>query len=149
MIISAITGQEYSDIIFDYLVYTYKLLQEQFDLLLEELDLSLCSVPKIPKDFFLKFDKIKTIDCSHNNLEELPDLPESLNKLYCQNNKLTKLPELPKNLTRLDCSSNNLEELPEPPIFLLIKAKLNPGYEKWTKDPKYKHRLIDSHSIGI
>jgi len=60
------------------------------------------------------YDNIVYINCSNNNLTELPsNLPESLDELHCSYNKLTELPsKLPESLQELDCSNNNLTSLP-------------------------------------
>ena len=48
---------------------------------------------------------------SHNNLTELPNLPNSLINLYCNDNNLTELPDLPNLLDYLWCDNNHLTYL--------------------------------------
>jgi len=64
------------------------------------------------------YNKIIGLDCSNNNLTNLPELPESLTHLYCYNNNLTSLPKLPKSLIKLWCFNNNSTSLPELPKSL-------------------------------
>lgn len=66
---------------------------------------NLTQLPNLP-------NKLIYLDCSNNNLKELPLLPNSLDMLYCKNNKLSMLPQLPK-LFELDCSKNQLQEIPK------------------------------------
>ena len=47
------------------------------------------------------------LECSNNNLTELPELPNSLSYLSCFTNNLTELPDLPNSLNELYCSCNN------------------------------------------
>lgn len=65
---------------------------------------------------------IKEIDVSGKNLTFLPDLSRftHLNSLNCSHNKLTVLPELPIHLVTFDCSCNYLITLPELPESLVV-----------------------------
>jgi len=56
---------------------------------------------------------IKLLDCSNNQLTQLPQLPKNLKYLYCSSNQLTELPLLPPNLKILDCIYNKLTQLPK------------------------------------
>ena len=60
------------------------------------------------------YDSIVYINCSSNNLTDLPSkLPGSLQELHCSDNNLTFLPsKLPESLRGLVCSNNNLTSLP-------------------------------------
>jgi len=40
-------------------------------------------------------NRLKQLYCNNNQLEELPELPSSLEVLYCGVNQLEELPELP------------------------------------------------------
>ena len=51
------------------------------------------------------------LDCSHNKIENLDNLPPNLEVLKCDNNKLTRLDNLPANLIYLNCSNNDLTNL--------------------------------------
>ncbi len=53
------------------------------------------------------------------DLDELPPIPSTCQKLYCHNNRLKSLPELP-NCTELYCSHNKLTTLPQLPSVQLI-----------------------------
>jgi len=54
-----------------------------------------------------------------NHLKELPELPNSLKKLYCGNNLLKKLPNLPNSLIYLSCYQSQLTILPKLPNNLI------------------------------
>jgi len=56
--------------------------------------------------------------CWDNKLTGLPKLPNKLDRLFCWNNELSKLPKLPSTLKTLRCRNNNLNELPELPKSL-------------------------------
>ena len=60
-----------------------------------------------------RFHKLKKLDCSDNQLTNLPELNHSLEWLVCFNNKLTSLPKLNDNLERLNCDENKLTSLPQ------------------------------------
>lgn len=60
------------------------------------------------------------LDCRHNKLTKLPELPNSLETLLCSYNNLKNLPKLPINLKVLNCKENELTELPELPDTLEI-----------------------------
>ncbi len=65
------------------------------------------------------FENVKTkLDFSNKNLEDLPPLSNSLERLHCYNNKLKSLPKLPESLKELWCSNNQLKSLPKLPDSL-------------------------------
>ena len=59
-----------------------------------------------------RFKNLQYLNCSINELVELPPLPETLKALECYNNMLTSLPDLNILLERLDCSDNRISHLP-------------------------------------
>jgi hypothetical protein len=59
-----------------------------------------------------RFTNLKRLNCNHNRLTSLPNLPETLNALYCCDNELTFLPPLNETLVELFCNNNNLSSLP-------------------------------------
>ena len=59
-----------------------------------------------------KYIKLKKLFCFGYNLNELLDLPISLEYLNCSCNNLTELPELPNSLIELYCYDNKLIKLP-------------------------------------
>jgi Leucine-rich repeat (LRR) protein len=66
-------------------------------------------------------DSLIVINCSNNNLRELPDLPAELIHLNCSDNKLTELPESIENcssLQSLSCNNNELKTLRIPLSFV-------------------------------
>ena len=58
------------------------------------------------------------LNCSNNQLAELPSLPDGLEVLSCDRNHLTSLPNLPDSLEELDCTDNQLTALPMLPDSL-------------------------------
>lgn len=75
---------------------------------IEAIQLNLHCLPSL-----LDFTQLKYLDCSRNQLQELPLLPNSLKNLICSQNQITNLPSpLPPNLEILDCSMNQITELP-------------------------------------
>lgn len=81
---------------------------------LKSLDCSgnqLTELPMLP-------DKLESLACFGNRLKELPTLPDSLQSLSCSRNQLTKLPTLPSGLENIHCSYNQLTALPELPTSL-------------------------------
>lgn len=61
---------------------------------------------------------ITGLNCSGNELETLPELPETIAELICSFNEIKNLPRLPKSLKILDCCHNHLETLPDLPDTL-------------------------------
>jgi len=70
-----------------------------------------------------RFKKLKTLNCSNNQLTLLPTLPQKLKILNCFNNQLTSLPTLPHTLEALNCNNNPIYEI----VYnnSLIKIKQN------------------------
>jgi Leucine-rich repeat (LRR) protein len=68
------------------------------------------NVPYVPEIEYLFH--LDNLDCTNNNLEYIPTLPDNLRNFNCAYNKLTYLPKLPSNLKRIDCSGNKLTSLP-------------------------------------
>jgi Leucine-rich repeat (LRR) protein len=87
---------------------------------------------------YIKESNIIELDYSSKKLKELPELPDSLQKLYCSDNKLTSLPELPESLKRLYCYKNKLTQLPELPESL---KRLYCFKNKLTQLPKLPNNL--------
>jgi hypothetical protein len=65
-----------------------------------------------------RFNKLKILYCSNNNLMYLPPLPSTLEVLECYDNYLKYLPPLPSTLKELYCSNNLLKCLPLLPSTL-------------------------------
>ena len=61
---------------------------------------------------------LRILDCILNRLTYLPDLPSGLRILYCSGNHFTHLPNLPMNLRTLHCLGNQLTYLPDLPMKL-------------------------------
>ncbi|NLD50786.1 MAG: hypothetical protein GX660_26900 [Clostridiaceae bacterium] len=77
------------------------------------------SLPELP-------NTLESLECQGNKLTELPVLPATLKYLYCHANQLTTLPSLPDGLELLYCCGNNLNSLPELPYSLTtLKCERN------------------------
>ena len=81
------------------------------------------------------YDEIIYLNCKHNNLSSLPQLPNSLENLYCFNNNLSSLPKLPNSLKELYCYNNNLSSLPQLPNSLEILHCFNNNLSSLPKLP--------------
>ncbi len=57
-------------------------------------------------------NRLRDLKCDHNQLGSLPPLPDSLKWLYCPDNILTSLPALPNGILTLYCEINQLSSLP-------------------------------------
>ena len=73
------------------------------------LDISNLDLKEWPELLQGKEYLVVKLDCSNNQLESLPELP-NLNYLNCRSNQLKSLPNLP-NLTELWCGHNQLKKL--------------------------------------
>ncbi len=83
------------------------------------------------------FVGLKTLICSENPLNVLPDLPASLEKLACLRINISVLPELPSGLREIYCVYNAVQNLPALPASLRV---LEVSYNNITSLP----RLPDS-----
>jgi len=73
-----------------------------------------------------RFYKLTSLDCSNNQLTQLPTLPPTLKYFSCRNNQLTQLPTLPPTLKNLDCNNNQLTQLPTlPPTLEILDCSTN------------------------
>ncbi len=66
-----------------------------------------------------RFYRLTSLDCSKNQLTQLPSLPSTLTHLYCYENQLRQLPTLPPALEFLSCNNNQLTQLPTLPSTLI------------------------------
>ena len=73
------------------------------------------------------FLNLQVLNCSNNQLMELPTLPANLQVLNCSNNQLLSLPPLLPSLSSLFCGQNKLEKLPTLPSALQY---INCNYNK-------------------
>ncbi|MDX1535703.1 MAG: hypothetical protein R3346_03020, partial [Candidatus Spechtbacterales bacterium] len=71
------------------------------------------------KSKYIKYFKdLKRLDCYNTQIQELPELPDSLRLLYCPRTQIQELPELPDSLEELICDNTQIQELPELPDSL-------------------------------
>jgi len=91
---------------------------------------------------FKNYTQLKIFNFMDYNFTELPDLPNSLIKLYCSYRKIIKFPNLLlinlNLLTHFTCNNNNLIELPNLPESLTF---LNCSFNKITKLPNLPNSL--------
>jgi Leucine-rich repeat (LRR) protein len=91
---------------------------------------------------FKNYTQLKIFNFMGYNFTELPDLPNSLIKLYCSYKKIIKFPNLLlinlNLLTHFTCNNNNLTELPNLPESLTF---LNCSFNKITKLPNLPNSL--------
>jgi Leucine-rich repeat (LRR) protein len=101
------------------------------DVVLDLTDSDLEELPELPPN-------LKKLFCSGNRLTSLPPLPDTLELLVCGWNKLTELPQLPARLEELQCENNNLTSLPVLPNTLIV---LNCEDNQITELPQIPFRL--------
>ena len=101
---------------------------------------NLSELPKLP-------EALKILNCSNNNLSELPKLPKLLTKLICLKNNLIKLPKLPNSLTYLDCSNNNLIKLSKLPNSLIILDCKSNNIENIKLNDSIKRLNIENNKL--
>ena len=93
---------------------------------------NLSFLPNFKLKLFSLFNSLIYLDCSNNNIVELPDLDHLtfLEKLICHDNNLIKLPcSLPNSLTDFNCNNNNLTELPDLSNLTLLNKLLCSNYQ--------------------
>ena len=117
---------------------SYNLLSRPDDIeYITSVDLSNLHLDELP-DWISECVNLRVLDCSHNYITSLPELPKSLLRLYCSYNEIRFLPEvLPENLTYLDCSHNILTILPILPStleqFVYHDNNIYPSIHKFEK----------------
>jgi hypothetical protein len=89
------------------------------------------------------------LNCSYNEIYEIPELPSSLKKLWCFSCRLIKLPDLPSSLELLMCEFNNLTVLPwglDNLSLKILSCELNNVKYKITVDTLKKYYEEDYHN---
>ena len=119
---------------------------ESWDDDIEYIDISLHYLHKIPN--LSRFTKLKTLDCSNNQIMIIDNLPESLETLICSNNKISHIDNLPLTLKNLDCSNNNIKKLNNLPISLNIFKMLN-NNEKILYETQYSLQFDDIYARNL
>ena len=74
-----------------------------------DLDISYNNISVLPNLKYLT--SLDQLECSHNNLTKISELPDTLTQLCCDENNLIELLNLPSSLEFLNCSNNELTEL--------------------------------------
>jgi uncharacterized repeat protein (TIGR01451 family) len=64
------------------------------------------------------FFNLDTLDCSYNNLTNLPVLPATVSYLFCQENDLVAIDSFPLEAKRVDCRNNQITSLGTFPSYL-------------------------------
>ncbi|MDX1535902.1 MAG: hypothetical protein R3346_04045, partial [Candidatus Spechtbacterales bacterium] len=64
------------------------------------------------------FDSLEHLVCYFTQIQGLPKLPDSLESLTCYNTQIQELPKLPDSLRELVCFNTQIQELPELPDSL-------------------------------
>ena len=72
----------------------------------------------------IRFSQLVQLNCSYNELIELPPLPDTLKTLYCCSNQLKTFPKLP-DLIRLSCAMNQLTSLDLPDSIEHVYCRSN------------------------
>ena len=80
--------------------------------------------------------KLKNLNCSHNNITDLDNLPITLEILYCEYNLITNLDNLPPTLNRLHCEFNQITQLDSLPQTLEMLNCTNNKITQLDKLPK-------------
>src|ERR1043165_1756647 len=71
--------------------------------------------------------QLSYLDCSGNNITQLPSLPSTLTMLYCKNTPITVLPPLPTGFSILELDSCNVSILPALSNSVMgVSAEYNP-----------------------
>lgn len=83
---------------------------------------------------------IVDLDCSHNQLTELTNLPESLKYLEAENNQISYIDSFPEKLIIINLKNNNLKRLPQLPPKL---QRLNVTFNKLVELPELPDSLRD------
>lgn len=72
------------------------------------------------------FKNLKYLDCSHNKLYLLPEMPRSILEIDCSNNNITDLPLLDNRyLKRLNCVNNKIKEIKNMIVDILYCSNNN------------------------
>ncbi len=117
--------------------------QEDIDRI-EEIDVFGKNITQLPD--LSKFQNMKTLNISYNNLTELPNLPNRLVTLRCNKNQLSQLPRLPSTLESLSCFHNQLSVLPDLPDGLTELICNHNQLSKLPKLPSTLEHLVCNHN---
>jgi Leucine-rich repeat (LRR) protein len=110
---------------------------------IEELDLTWHPLLKIKKitvfPNLIKFNKLRVLNLSNNDITTFPILPETLEEVSLNSNKITTIKGFPTNLKSLNLSNNKIRVLPSLPNLL---EKLYVTNNKLQFLPKLPKNLI-------
>jgi Leucine-rich repeat (LRR) protein len=90
-----------------------------------ELKISEKKITKLPS-WLSKCEKLIKLDCSHNNIKQLNNLPKRLKILNFSYNKIIKIDNLSQTLKYLNCSNNIIVQLDNlPPTLNTLQCEFN------------------------
>ena len=93
---------------------------------------------------FVLPDKLKILEC-YITISELPELPDSLEKLTCLNNGLRSLPKLPEGLRVLEYCMNYMDIVPKLPESLIkLDIRHNELYFLTFHEDGYNNKMPDN-----
>jgi hypothetical protein len=84
-----------------------------YDIIINGKDISILNISYLNLNYIPKIFHFNLIElnCSFNELEELPILPNCLKILLCNNNKIKRIEKLPESIEILNISCNDLESI--------------------------------------
>lgn len=91
------------------------------------------------------------LDCSYNHITKLSNLPEKIKKINCSQNKIILLDNLPNSLEELICSNNNITNLDWLPESLkILNCVKNPSVKTLDNLPNSLEKLLfDNNNIDL
>ena len=104
-----------------------------------------------------RFKQLTKLDCSFNQLTELPPLNNNLTHLSCSGNQLTELPHLNDNLTILNCFYNynntNIIKILRNFRYTYYLLKYKKHFKRWlwekVREPKVMAKFHPDHLTNL
>ena len=97
-----------------------------------------------------QYNSLQYLNCSHNQIDSISELPNPLKYLDCSYNQIRQLPaNFLKNITNLDCSYNQISSLPDylPLNLSHLKANNNQISRLDYLPCEVKHINLDSNQL--
>ena len=88
-----------------------------------------------------KFKELEELNCSHNKITKIINIPRALKYINCSNNNMTELYGLSDNLTGINCKSNPLQKLYYP---FNIRPNKYPSKLTYLRFGDYFNQLVDN-----